>query len=519
MQLIEIYRRAAAREPDRIAFVQPDGTELTYRTLTAIVEETASALISAGVRRGHTVAVFSANDARAFAAMLAIVRIGAVWVPLNPRNTADDNIALANATDAVFIFFQRRFEAEIAQLKAAAGQLVGFVCLDGESEEGLSLDAFRQSGDQVPPAMLEEDSKRACNIFATGGTTGRSKGAVWSNQTWETLIANFWTCAAHGRQPVHLCVAPMTHGAGILALMLMPAAPTNVLMTSAEPEDILSAIAKHRVTHLFLPPTVLYRLLSSEALGKYDTSSITFFLISAAPVSADKLREAVTAFGPVMCQSFGQAEAPFFAAFLSAEDHQRALASEADARLLRSCGRPTMFTQLEIMSDDGQLLPPNQVGELVVTGNLRMAGYYNDPQSTAAIARNGWHHTGDVGFKDEEGYFYIVDRKRDMIITGGFNVFSTEVEATLLAHPAVMDCAVIGVPDEKWGEAVTAIIELKPDAAVSVADLLAHAREKLGGVKCPKKIEIWESLPRSPVGKVLKRAVRDHFWAGRERAV
>ena len=518
MQLIEHFLRAAEREPQRVAFVQPDGTKLTYRDAAIAVEEVASALLANSVERGSTVAVFSANDARAFIAMLGVIRAGAVWVSLNPRNTVADNIALADTTDAVLLFFQSKFEDAVGLIREACTKLSQCVCLDAESRLGPSLEAFRALGAEPAP-RLDEDNERACNIFATGGTTGRSKGAVWPNRTWETLVANFWTCTDHGRHPVHLCVAPMTHGAGILAMMLMPGAATNVLLTSAEPHDILHAIETHRVTHLFLPPTLLYRVLSYPKLEQADTTSLTFFLISAAPVSADKLREAVRAFGPVMCQSYGQAEAPFFAAFLSADDHRRALESEEDARLLRSCGRATMFTRLEIMSESGELLPPNTVGEIVLRGNLRMAGYYKDPSATAATLAFGWHHTGDVGYQDERGFFYIVDRKRDIIISGGFNVYSTEVEAALLAHPAVMDCAVIGTPDETWGEAVTAIVELKAGAAVSVADLTGHCRARLGGVKCPKKIEIWESLPRSPVGKVLKRAVRDRFWVGRDRAV
>lgn len=518
MQLIDHFLRAAEREPHRLAFVQPDGTSLTYREVATAVEEVGSTLLANGVERGSTVAVFSANDARAFIAMLGIIRGGAVWVSLNPRNTVEDNIALADTTEAVLLFFQSTFEDAVRPIREACINLSRCVCLDGESRLGPSLDAFRTLGEEPAP-RLDEDNERACNIFATGGTTGRSKGAVWSNRTWETLVANFWTCADHGRHPVHLCVAPMTHGAGILAMMLMPGAATHVLLTSAEPHDILRAIEIHRVTHLFLPPTVLYRLLSYPKLDQADTSSLTFFLISAAPVSADKLREAVKVFGPVMCQAYGQAEAPFFASFLSADEHRRALASEADARLLRSCGRPTMFTQLEIMSESGELLPANTVGEIVLRGNLRMAGYYKDPEATAATLAFGWHHTGDVGYKDDQGFFYIVDRKRDIIISGGFNVYSTEVEAALLAHPAVMDCAVIGIPDEKWGEAVTAIVELKAAADASVADLQGHCRARLGGVKCPKNVEIWDSLPRSPVGKVLKRAVRDRFWVGRDRAV
>lgn len=310
----------------------------------------------------------------------------------------------------------------------------------------------------------------------------------------------------------------MTHGAGVLALMLMPKAPSNIILDKADPKTILSAIEAHGVTHLYLPPTVLYALLASPELAATNLESLEFFLISAAPVAPEKLRAAVRAFGPVMAQAFGQAEAPFFLTFLSQEDHRRAV-QEPGSKRLGSCGRPTMFSRVEIMNEDGDLLPARAAGEIVARSNLVMKEYYKDPEATQATSAFGWHHTGDIGFKDEEGYVYIVDRKRDMIISGGFNVFSTEVEARLLAHEAVQDCAVIGVPDEKWGEAVTAIVELRVGMAVSPEELIAFCRPTLGGVKTPKRIEIWPTLPRSPVGKVLKRAIRDRYWADRARAV
>jgi acyl-CoA synthetase (AMP-forming)/AMP-acid ligase II len=310
----------------------------------------------------------------------------------------------------------------------------------------------------------------------------------------------------------------MTHGAGVLALMLMPEAPTNVLLNKTDAASILKAIESNRVTHLYLPPTLLYALLASPELRKTDLSSLSRFLISAAPVAAEKLKEAVAAFGPVMCQAFGQAEAPFFLTFLSPEDHLKGMA-DPDGKLLRSCGRPTMFSRVEIMDEEGKLLRPGEVGEIVARSNLVMAGYHKDPVATAEVSKFGWHHTGDIGFKDEDGYVYIVDRKRDMIISGGFNVFTTEVEQAVLSHADVQDCAVIGVPDEKWGEAVKAVVELKPGATVTPEALVAYLRPRLGGVKTPKSVEIWESLPRSPVGKVLKRTIRERYWQGQSRSV
>ncbi len=517
MQLISHFERSARRFPDRIAFVQPDGTEISYRAASKTVDAIARTLDGSGLAADAKVAILSPNDASGFLAMLGTIRSGRAWVSLNPRNTIEDNIALAEMARASALFFHSQFESEAAEIQARFPVALS-VCIDRDSSSGTDLRVLCDASEGVV-RELSEDAGRICTIFATGGTTGRSKGAVWTNRVWETLIANYWTCAPRTEHPVHLCVAPMTHGAGALALMLLPKAPTNVLMTKADPREILTAIERHRVTHMFLPPTVLYALLSSPYLKDFDTSSLMFFLISAAPVAPDKLREAVEAFGPVMCQSFGQAEAPFFLTYLSPEDHVLALNSEAHVKLLQSCGRPTMFSEVEIMDEEGHILSTGETGEIVTRGSLVMEGYFEDPEGTRLVSEFGWHHTGDIGLKDAEGYVYIVDRKRDMIITGGFNVFSTEVESAILSHPAILDCAVVGVPDEKWGEAVKAVVELKEGAAATADELIGHCKAVLGSVKAPKTVEIWPTLPRSPVGKILKRNVRDSFWTGRQRSV
>jgi len=223
-------------------------------------------------------------------------------------------------------------------------------------------------------------------------------------------------------------------------------------------------------------------------------------------------------FGPVLTQTYGQAEACMICTFLSPEDHVAALETNKRHRLA-SCGRISPLVRLETMDDQGRVLPRGERGEIVVRGALVMKGYYNNPQATEEASAFGWHHTGDIGVIDEDGFVYIVDRKKDMIISGGFNVFPSEVEQVLWGHPAVQDCAVIGVPDDKWGEAVKAVVELKPGTTASAEELIALARDKLGGVKAPKSVDFIAALPRSPVGKVLKKTLREPYWAGRERKI
>jgi acyl-CoA synthetase (AMP-forming)/AMP-acid ligase II len=323
--------------------------------------------------------------------------------------------------------------------------------------------------------------------------------------------------------PVHLAAAPLSHAAGALAMAMLPGATTNVVLRNADQLAIMKAIEKHRVTHLYLPPTLLYLLLAHEDVRNFDYSSLTHFSLAAAPVAPEKLREALDVFGPVMCQSYGQTEVPQIATFLSTRDllqaRCRAAESNSDASLFSSCGRATPAMRVEIMDDDGNILPPGSRGEIVMKGGMVFPGYYNNAKQTEETFRFGWHHTGDIGYMDENGYFYIVDRKKDVIISGGFNVFSVEVEAVILSCPAVRDCAVIGVPDPKWGEAVKAVIELKAGESVTAEEIMQLVRTKLGAVHSPKTVEFCEELPRHPNGKVLKRVIRDKYWQERDRMV
>jgi fatty-acyl-CoA synthase len=264
------------------------------------------------------------------------------------------------------------------------------------------------------------------------------------------------------------------------------------------------------VTHAFLPPTLIYLLLDHPGLAAADLTSLQCLWYGAAPMSPARLEQAIGAIGPVMGQLFGQTEAPMMISTLAPEDHLHADGTLARERFA-SAGRPTPLVTVAIMDDQGKLLPAGQRGEIVVRGPLVMAGYYKNPAATAEASRHGWHHTGDIGYLDPGNYLYIVDRAKDMIITGGFNVYSAEVEQVLLAHPGVLDCAVIGLPDDKWGERVTAIIQPRPGQDVTDQDIRAFVKARLGSVKAPKQVEVWPDLPRSKLGKILKKEVKSQL--------
>jgi acyl-CoA synthetase (AMP-forming)/AMP-acid ligase II len=358
-------------------------------------------------------------------------------------------------------------------------------------------------------------------VSPTGGTTGMPKGVMNTHRSLQTAFAHFLIACPYDdeHRPVCLAAAPMTHTSGLLSMPATARGGTVVILTKPDPALMLGAIAKHRVTELFLPPTVIYRLLDIPDLArKVDFSSLKYFAYGAAPMSVEKLKQAIEVFGPVMMGGYGQTEAPGSIAYLTPAEHLVGGRVAPDARL-SSVGRPNPLVQVEIMDDAGRILARGETGEICVRGDLVMKGYYKDPQKTAETIVDGWLHTGDIGCLDDEGCLHITDRKKDMIISGGFNVYPSQVEQVIWAHPAVRDCAVIGVPDDQWGEAVKAVVELNQGQALSADEVIALCKHKLGSVMAPKSVDFVEALPRSPAGKVLKKDLREAYWAGTQRRI
>ncbi|MGH3152829.1 MAG: AMP-binding protein, partial [Streptosporangiaceae bacterium] len=330
----------------------------------------------------------------------------------------------------------------------------------------------------------------------------------------ETMSALTLMSYPFGPRPRYLALAPLTHAAGVLCFPVMTLGGEIVIMPKPDLADFLDLIEKREITHTFLPPTLIYMLLDHPSLAVTDLTSLRCLWYGAAPMSVSRLEEALDRIGPVMGQLFGQSEAPMMISTLAPAEHFRPDGSLATERL-SSAGRPTPLTTVAVMDDEGHLLGAGERGEIVIRGSLVMAGYYKNPEASADAARYGWHHTGDIGYLDAGSYLFIVDRAKDMIITGGFNVYSAEVEQVLLAHPAVQDCAVIGLPDEKWGERVTAVLQLRPGHAVTADDVRSFVKDRLGSVKAPKQVEVWADLPRSKVGKVLKPEIKAQLRSDR----
>src|SRR5271157_6274790 len=489
-------------------------TDLTYQDVQRLTNRIARALRRSGVRPGDKVAVLSGNDPTAFTCVFGISRAGAVWCPINPRNEAAENRFILDAFDCTCLIFQSAYAPLVERIAPELPKLSVLVCLDQTLSFAPALEAWLENMDDGPLEIDPADD--IAMIAGTGGTTGQPKGVMLSGRNLETMSALTLMSYPFEGRPVYLALAPLTHAAGVLCFPIMALGGRVVIMPKADLTDFLDLIERRRVTHTFLPPTLIYMLLENPKLAATDRSSLQCFWYGAAPISVTRLEEAIDKIGPVMAQLFGQTEAPMMISTMAPREHFNADGTIAHRRLA-SAGRPTPLTQVGVMDEHGQLLPTGERGEIVVRGSLVMEGYYKNAQATAEVSRSNWHHTGDIGYLDEESFLYIVDRAKDMIITGGFNVYSIEVEQALLAHPDVMDSAVFGLPDAKWGERVAAVVQLHTGRALTAEELIGFVKGRIGSVKAPKQVDIWPELPRSKVGKVLKKEIRAKILAERER--
>lgn len=515
IRFIDFFDQGVQYHTGKIAFVDKDSS-YTFAEANRHIHKIAAAICGNGYEKGTRIGVYSPNANSAWLALLAVFRAEGVWLPINPRNTVDVNVDLATRFGMMVMFYDSCFNAEVAEIQKQVPNLKAFVCINGEGTIGQSLEAFikDQPDTHVPGPHVPNE---LAAIFPTGGTTGQSKGVLMNHEALETFAANYYTHLDYREDSVHLVVAPMTHAAGIMGCLHFMRGGRNVITRHLDPLSILQDIEEHKVTHLFLPPTILYMMLAHEDVGKYDYSSLQHFIVGAAPTSLEKLKEAIKVFGPVMTEAYGQTEAPAAITLKAPWDYLDANGNINEERL-KGIGRAGAFSPVKILGDDGHEMPRGEPGEICVSGHLVTLGYLDNPEATAAAHKDGWLWTGDVGVMNEDGYIRIVDRSKDMIISGGFNIYPNEIEQVISEHAGVQECAVIGVPDDKWGEAVKAVIQLKPGQKLDKAALLRDMKAKLGSVKTPKSIDIIDDLPHSPNGKVMKTELRKKYWTGKSRA-
>jgi len=519
MRLIDFVDRGALRSREAECFV--DGNvRYTFGEAVDLSNRIARALARDGLLPGDRVAILSSNCALGFICILGLLRADAVLVALNTRNALGDNVHHARESDASWLFFHGDATTQALEIAQSVTGLRHLIPIDRDEagrDRMLHWLGAVTSEEVVPALPAPPDG--LWRLSMTGGTTGRPKLVEQCHRSAELTVATMLALFHYETRPRYLLAAPMTHAAGMFAFAYLAMGGCVVILRKIDAAEVLDAIVSQGVNALFMPPAALYALLAHPRVKEVDYRRLKHFLVGASPVSTEKLLEAMDVFGPVMAQGFGQTEASSLLAYMGPEDYQAAREDSSLSGRLKSCGRATPFVRLAVMDAEGRLLPAGEAGEVVVRTGMLMRGYRGEPEEALRVGAHGWHHTGDIGTIDDEGFVTLLDRKRDLIITGGFNVFPSEVEQVLWRHPAVEDCAVIGVPDDKWGEAVKAVVQLKAGLKVDPVELQSWCRLQLGGVKAPKSIEIWESLPRSAVGKVLRREIRKKYWTAETRQI
>ena len=461
-------------------------------------------------------AVYSTNSAISFIAALSLLRAGGVWIPISPRNSVRDNIDTLDLFDCEVLFYQSSFADVATDAADRLGPDLLIVDIDDGPMAPLKFDDFLSiTGPDLPEVdMVGSD---LISIPLTGGTTGRPKGVMLTNRNFCALDYGMRE-RYRGYDLVIMCAAPMTHVAGRIALTSMSSGARFVILDQVDPQRVLRTIQDEKITDFFLPPTGIYSLLDQPNVREFDYGSLKAIGYGSAPMAPKRIREAIQVFGPVMRGGFGQTECPMFISSLSQKDHFIDGAIAPDSRLL-SVGKATCISELAILSDDGSLLPPNELGEIAVKGPMVSEGYYRNPEETEHIRLKGWHLTGDIGYLNEDGYLYVVDRKKDMIITGGFNVYSSEVEQALMSIPGISVAVVVGVPSERWGEEVKAVIQTESDCVLTEDEVIAYSKDLIGSVKSPKSVEFTADIPRTSVGKIDKKTIRQRYWASTDKNV
>ncbi|WP_405904154.1 long-chain fatty acid--CoA ligase [Streptomyces sp. NBC_00656] len=514
MYLTQSLHRALQQKPDEVATIFGDRVR-TWGESAARVARLSGALRALGVAEGDRVGMLSLNSDIFHEYMYAVWWSGAVINPVNTRWSPREMVYSLKECDTRILLVDDTFAPVVAELRALWPRLTVVIhCGDGPTPEGmLAYEDLLAAHEPVDDLRLGGD--RLAGLFYTGGTTGFPKGVMLSH---DNLLSSACNSAVsvqgairggrtmYGAPLFHLAALATWNGQNLVG-------GSHLILPGFEAGAVLEMIAKHRPTSTLLVPTMIQSLVSHPGIASYDLSSLQRFTYGASPISETLLRRTLEAFPEAgFAQGYGMTEMAPGIATLPPEDH-------ADPRLLRAAGRALANVDVRIVDPLDNEVPRGTVGEIVARGDNMMLGYWNKPEETEAALRGGWMHTGDAGYMDDKGYIFLVDRIKDMIVSGGENVYSAEVENAIADHPAVEYCAVIGVPDEAWGERVHAVIVLKPGATATAEEIRGHCKALIAGYKSPRSCEFVEDLPLSPAGKILKRDLRKPHWDRSARSV
>jgi acyl-CoA synthetase (AMP-forming)/AMP-acid ligase II len=510
----DIVRRHGQARPDHVA-IHFDDTHLSYGELDRRSNAVAHGLIVAGVRPQGRLALLAKNGPAFFELWFGAAKANAVLVPVNFRLAPPEVAFVVHDAGAELLFVGRDFYPLVEKIAEVLGSMRQIIALDGGHPTWPAYEEWLGRQSTADPARPIVPTDCAIQMY-TSGTTGHPKGAQLSHANLLTLLPGAleqfgsW----HDRDVSLVCM-PLFHiGGSGWALVGLYCGAETVLMRDVDPAAILGAIETFRVTKAFFVPAVILFMLQLPQCRDTDFSTLELVLYGASPAPLDLLRSAVKTFGCGFAQLYGLTETTGAITYLPPEDH-----GEHAVERLKSCGKAMRGVEIRVVNAFGEDVPARTVGEVICRTPQVMLGYWNLPDATAQAIRDGWFYTGDAGYLDEDGYLYIYDRVKDMIISGGENIYPAEVESALFGHPALADVAVIGVPDARWGESVKAIVVRKPGAEVTEPDLIAYARERIAGYKVPRSVDFVDALPRNPSGKILKRELRKPYWEGQQRQV
>ncbi len=512
--LADLTRQQARRRASDTAHIFEDRTT-TFGELDERASRIANGLIAAGIGPQARVGYIGMNSDRFFEVVYGCFKANAVLVGVNWRLAPPEVVYVLNDARAEVLFVG----AEFAALgEAICGQLEDVklvIAVDGGHATWPAFEAWRDSQSPVDPRIAIDPEDDVLQLY-TSGTTGHPKGVQLTNANYIAFfdLAQKSGWASYDAGDANLVAMPNFHVAGVnMGLVTTGQGAQGIIMKQVEPARVLDFIVRYRINNMFLVPAVIQFLLQVPGADKTDFSSLRRVFYGASPISEDVLLAATKLFGCEFTQLYGLTETVGAGTALDAASHDPARGK------LRSCGRPYPGFEIRVVGDDGKSVPQGAVGEIQIKSPTVMKGYWGKPEATAKAIVDGWFLTGDAGYFDEEGYLYIHDRVKDMIVSGGENIYPAEVENALMGHAAIADAAVIGVPDDKWGEAVKACVVAKPGSTVTAEDIIAFCKTRIASYKCPKTVDFVAALPRNPSGKVLRRELREPYWEGKERRV
>ncbi|MCK9878936.1 AMP-binding protein [Frankia sp. Ag45/Mut15] len=511
MFLPDLLIRALERNGRRPA-VHIDGEMLSAHQMRDEISRFVQAFRSRGMVRGVGVATLSKNRVEVLFSMGAVMVSGCRNTALHPLGSLEDHAYVLEDAGIKALLFDPSFAEHVRKLGERLPDLL--LLSYGEAPVGEDLLGLAAAFEPEPLVAPDVDAEDISALAYTGGTTGRPKGVMATYRSSAAMAQIMMTEWQWPDEVRHLVCTPLSHAGSSIFVPLQLQGAAMFVLPTFEAGAVLEAIERHRITTAMFVPSMIYALLDHPRFAETDLSSLESIYYGGSAMSPSRLREAIEKFGPIFVQFFGQTECPMTVSVLRKEEHL-----VDDLARLASCGRPVPWARIALLDDDGNEVDRGEPGELCVRGPLVMRGYWNKPDETAQAFEGDWLHTGDVCRQDEQGFLTIVDRKKDMIISGGFNLFPREIEDVISRHPAVAAVAVVGVPDDKWGEAVKAVVVPRPGQTVDIAELIALVKQHKGSHHAPKSIDLVDAIPVSPLGKPDKKALRAQYWAGADRLV